>query len=158
MSLRIERYYPLIAAGSAAVVAIWFASDIPPFSDALAAGTMTFGIVVAGFSATQRNMLLGMGGTRVMRIIVESGYHRDILDYTKHSVYAGLLVALISGVRFFVYGVALQDSWVWTLWLACWTGSVIFVLAQLWRNERLMFLLVKRFMEDDKTRHRRSSA
>ena len=148
-SARFERFYPMaiavIAAGCATLVV--FQCDVSGVSKALPAGTMTFGIVVAGFSATQRNMLLAMRGASVLRFMLRTGYHQDVLEYLMHCVYAALLVSGVSIVGFFLGNSSLG----WELWLisiAFPGGLVALVLALVLRNEILMVRIVKRFLED----------
>ena len=100
MSRRSERYLPFVVAvlaGGAAAVADAIA-DVEPFSRLVSVGTMTLGVVVAGFTATQRNMLLGMAGTKVLRFAATTGYHKDVLDYLAHCIYAALFVTAVSAV------------------------------------------------------------
>lgn len=146
MPAKIERYWPfaiaVVAGLIALVVALTFA--IGPLPKSLAAGTMTFGIVVAGFTATQRNMLLGMGGARVLRFAVRTGYHNIVVDYLMHCVYAGIMVSVVSLFGFFLG----KNALLWSLWLATVAALIVLVLALVVRNERLMIQIVMRFLED----------
>lgn len=147
MSRTSERLLPFIAAGVAALLAVVVAQrfEVEPFSRFVSAGTMALGLIVAGFTATQRNMLLGMSGSRVLRRAAASGYDEDILNYLARCIYAGLFVTLVS-----VAGVFIEDcSWIWISWLALWIGSIFFMVAQLVINEWLMSRIFKRFMEDE---------
>ncbi len=152
MSARTERYLPLLIAIIAVAVAafVTFTCEIGPLSKSLAAGAMTFGIVVAGFAATQRNMLLGMSGSSVLRFAVRTGLHNHVLAYLMHCVYAGLFVSLVSVTGFFLGNNAL----LWSLWLIILTGSIALVLALMMRNEIMIVRIVKRFMEEQNPRTR----
>ena len=146
MSAKTERLLPflsatIVAAGAAIVVFNYGAGAVPK---SLPAGTLTFGIVVAGFAATQRNMLLGMRGSTVLRMALRSGYHHDVLAYLMHCVYAGLFVSAMSVVGFFLGG----NGLLWHLWLIVLTFATVLVLGLVLRNEILMVRIVKRFMED----------
>ena len=115
MPARVERYFPFVIA---AIVAIGIAIIVFGFgkvqnSNTLPAATMTFGIVVAGFTATQRNMLLGMRSSSVLRFLSRTGYYIDVLDYLMQCVYSALLVSAISVVGFFVGSNAL----LWEMWM-----------------------------------------
>ena len=146
ISRTIEIWWPCVAAGaSAAAVALW-TEEIPAIPDLLAAGTITLGVVVAGFTATQRNMLLGIVGTRVIRVAVKTGYDRDVIGCLRHCVWASLLLVAVSVVRFFVDECAWQEGWGRVLWLPLWSGVFVLVLALMVRNERMMFLVVSRSM------------
>ncbi len=152
MSARAERLFPILAGiGAAAVAAVVaFVCEIGPLPKPLAAGTMTLGIVVAGFTATQRNMLLGMSGSTVLQFAARTGYYRDVLDYLMHSVYAGIAVSLVSLIGFFLGNSVL----VWSIWLVAITGLIALILALILRNEILMVRMVKRFVEEQKRPNR----
>ena len=146
MSAKSERLLPLLIAlilGVATGV-IAYIYEIQPFPKALSAGTMTFGVVVAGFAATQRNMLLGMKGSSVLKFAVRTGFHDSVLAYLMHCVYAGLVVSVVSVVGFFINSNPLY----WSVWFALLIGSIALVIALILRNEILMVRIVKRFMED----------
>ena len=146
MSARSEKLLPLLIAlilGVATGV-IAYIYEIQPFPKALSAGTMTFGVVVAGFAATQRNMLLGMRGSSVLKFAVRTGFHDSVLAYLMHCVYAGLVVSVVSVVGFFITSNPLY----WSVWFAFLIGSIALVIALILRNEILMVRIVKRFMED----------
>ena len=146
MSAKSERLLPLLIALILGVAtgAIAYIYEIQPFPKALSAGTMTFGVVVAGFAATQRNMLLGMRGSSVLKFAVRTGFHDSVLAYLMHCVYAGLAVSVVSVVGFFITSNPLY----WSVWFALLIGSIALVIALILRNEILMVRIVKRFMED----------
>ena len=146
MSARMERLLPLLAgllAGIGTGILV-FVCGIKPLPPALAAGTMTFGIVVAGFAATQRNMLLGMRGSDVMRFAVRTGYHYNVLNYLMHCVYAGLFVSAVSVAGFFLG----SSVMLWSGWLALLTGGIVLVLALMLRNEILIRRVIVHFLEE----------
>ena len=109
---------------------------------------MALGLIVAGFTATQRNMLLGMGGSKVLRYAATTGFYKEILKYLAHCISAGLFVTLVSMVGIFIS----RSGWAWPLWLALWVGSIILVVAFLVRNELLMARIFARFMEEQSQR------
>ena len=152
MSAKSERSLPFVLAAIVTVIAavVVFMCEIGPLPKSLPAGTMTFGIVVAGFAATQRNMLLGMRGSTVLRVALRSGYHNDVLAYLMHCVYAGLLVSVVSMTGFFLGDKAVL---LWNIWLIIMMFCVSLVLAFITRNEILMARIVKRFMEDPVNRN-----
>lgn len=146
MPARIERYFPFFIAAIVGIsVGIFtFGFGRVPDSKALPAVTMTFGIVVAGFTATQRNMLLGMRGASVLRFLSKTGYYIDVLDYLMQCVYSALLISALSVVGFFLG----CDTLLWNAWIVVMTFAVTLVLAMIWRNEMLMSRIIKRFMEN----------
>ena len=104
---------------------------------------MALGLIVAGFTATQRNMLLSMSGSRVLRFAASTGYYKDILNYLTGCVYAGLSVTVLS-----LIGIFLEDCGVWqSVWMAIWVGSIVLIICVLVRNELLMNRIFTRFME-----------
>lgn len=151
MSAKFERRIPgliaLLAFGVSLVV-VW-RCDIDALPKPLAAGTMTFGIVVAGFAATQRNMLLGMVGSKVLRFAVRTGFHHDVLAYLMHCVYAGLAVAVASVIGFFLDDeTSFGPFSLWEVWLVILVGLIVWVLGLMFRNELMMRRIVERFVEE----------
>ena len=98
----------------------------------------------AVFTATQRNMLLAMGGSRVLRFLVREGFHDVIRARLSWIIYVALFVTFIS-----VPGIFLDKcSWLWVAWLFFWTSAVVLVLAMMIENERLMSRVLARFIEE----------
>ena len=141
-----EKILPPLIAFVATIVAtiVVFIYEVGPLSNSIAVGTMTFGIVVAGFSATQRNMLLGMSGSSVLRFAVRNGFHDDILSYLMHCVYSGLTASCISIVGFFLD----NHAFLWKAWLIIMTFAVVLIIGLIFRNEIMMVRIVKLFIED----------
>ena len=146
MPAKLERNLPLLVSIIVVIVitilVFGFGKVYKP--NALPAATLTFGIVVAGFTATQRNMLLGMRGSSVLQFLSRTGYYVDVLDYLMQCVYSALLVSAISGVGFFVDSHPL----LWKIWIIAISSTVAFVLIAILRNEILMARIIKRFLED----------
>ena len=146
MTAMVERRFPFLLAAivAASVAVVVFGFGKAPSSKAIPAATMTFGIVVAGFTATQRNMLLGMQGSSVMRFLSRTEYSSDVLDYLMHCIYSALLVSIISLV-----GIFLPDCGpLWGLWIVSVTFTVVLVLALMWRNELMMSRIIRHFLKD----------
>ena len=151
MSAKFERRIPVVVAIVVAIVAaaVAYLCDIDPPPKPLAAGTMTFGIVVAGFAATQRNMLLGMVGSKVLRFAVRTGFHHDVLAYLMHCVYAGLAVAVASVIGFFLDDETTFGPFsLWEVWLVILVGLIVWVIVLMFRNELMMRRIVERFVEE----------
>ena len=149
MSRKAERHGPyflaVIAAVITAVMVVVFASEAEPFSRFISVGTMTLGVVVAGFTATQRNMLLSMGGTKVLRFAATTGYYKDVRDYLAQCIHAALFVVVVSAAGIFIS----ENSWAWFLWLAFWVGSLVLVLVFMIRNEVLMSRIFTHFIKEN---------
>ena len=110
---------------------------------------MTFGIVVAGFTATQRTMLMDKGGTRVIKWAIDKGQDKNILSFLRQCILASLFVVIVTVIGFFVPTEVFECSKLyWGVWLFFWTGGIVLVIALLVRNELLMFQLAKRLMKE----------
>lgn len=142
-----ETRWPLLAAACATAVAavmvsvVWRPSPLPA---SVPAGGMTFGIVVAGFVATQRNMLLPISSSAVMRWVARTGYHEPIIAYLTHCVRAGLLVTVISLVGLFLGDCIL----LWQIWISSFSGAAVLVLSLMCRNEGIMTLVMRRYFRE----------
>jgi len=148
MTRRIEHAFPFAVAALAGFAALPAAlCDVLPEERVpayLPAGTITLGLIVAGFTATQRNMLLGMGGSKVLRFAAKTGYYRDVLAYLARCIYAGLALTVVSMARPLAEG-----YWPAAAWVALWIASLALMLTQLLLNEILMTRIVKRFIEQE---------
>ena len=147
MSAQTERRLPVVAAFLVAVMAgglLGVMGDYPnPTLVAVAA--LTFGVVAAGFSATQRNILLGMGGSRVLSFMVKTGYHTNALNYLMDGVYAGVGVSACALAGLFLFNCT---WWVLVGWTSLVAGAVAFVIGTIVRNEIMMARIIKHYMED----------
>ena len=108
------------------------------------ASSMTFGIVLAGFSATQRNMLFTMRNSQVIKRLKKIDHMETVLAYLSRTSYVGIIIVLFSFLGFFVTDYA----HVARVWIALLGGSISCAIAYLARNERVMELVLKRFMEE----------
>lgn len=146
--LQVERYWPFavgFAVGGGAGWAIFSCETEPP-PTTIPVASMTFGIIVAGFTATQRNMLLTMSGSRVLRFLTTTRYYNDVILYFMQCIYAGLFLTLLS-----VGGLFLGDNELfWSLWLSGLVFAITSVLGLVLRNEIVAVRLVKRFIEEQK--------
>ena len=114
------------------------------------AATLTFGIVVSGFVATQRNLLLTMGGSQLVRYAVRTGLYKDVLNYLAQCIWAGLGVTFLS-----VLGMVCPNHPIaWSIWLPIQSALLMLVLCLIIRNEILMFRVVKRYWEERATPRR----
>ena len=143
---QIARIWPLPLALFVALVAWFFANSLdmqkPPF--AVPGATMTLGIVVSGFVAAQRNMLLPMVGSRVLRFAVRTGYYKDIVTYLMDCILAGLLLTGFSLAAFFLGDCSL----LWQIWFTGLGGLVALVVFLIVRNEILMGRVIRQYLAD----------
>ncbi len=145
MSRRGERLWPLVVAVVAGGLAGMYLDHIPS-PEHMATATMALGLIVAGFTETQRNMLLSMSGSKVLRFAATSGYYKDILNYLADCVCAGLFATLVS-----LIGIFLGDHDMWqSVWSAFWIGSILLMILVLVRNQWLMHRVFTRFMEEQR--------
>ena len=144
--LRRQRMWPVALAACLGGITLYitFVLNICCLSASLPISAMTLGIVVTGFIATQRNMLLTMSRAEVLRFAVRTKYDGDIMDYFNDGIRAGLLVTAVSVVGLFLH----SGSIVYQVWLACFVFSVSLVVGLIIRNERLVSLLVLRYLRD----------
>ena len=141
-----EKYVPYMASIVGALIAagILFFGDFGKPPHMASVGTLTFGMVIAGFAATQRNMLLGMIGSEVMKFAVDRGFHNDILSYLMDSVYAGIVMS-----GFSIIGILIFDcSLLWEIWIIGATFLIVLILAFMIRNEMMMARILTRFLEE----------
>ena len=149
---KLERRVPFVAAvlagiGTGVFTWQWNVSS----SIAIPAATLTFGIVVSGFVATQRNLLLTMGGSRLVRYAVNNGLYKDVLNYLAQCIWAGLSVTFLS-----ILGMLLCNyPTAWSFWLPIQLGGVVLVICLIVRNETLMFRILKRYWEERAAPRRR---
>ena len=147
MSARTERCLPFLVATVSAVVAglvLFLVVGVEPGTSGIPAAGMTFGIVVAGFAATQRNMLIGMGQTRVLRFLARTGYDRSVLSYLTDCVGAGLATTGVSLAGFFLG----KDAIAWSAWLVSLAFVVSLVIALMVRNEVMSLRIVSHFIKE----------
>lgn len=142
----IEKYAPyvitVIGGGLALSVSWWL--DIEAIPDALIAGTMTLGIVIAGFSATQRNMLFSMRQSRVIRRAIKINQMDHVWSYVSRTLFGGIVLTVISFIGFFINdNVVIVRIWITVLSaLVCWTISYLAL------NEIIMTIISKRYIEE----------
>ncbi len=145
MSRSGERLWPLVVAVVAGGLASVYLDHIPS-PEHMATATMALGLIVAGFTETQRSVLLSMSGSKVLRFAATSGYYKDILNYLADCVCAGLFAAFVS-----LIGIFLGSHGMWqSVWSAFWIGSILLMILVLVRNQWLMHRVFTRFMEEQK--------
>ena len=142
---RLWKILPYVPALACMSILYWAAmGDIKPLTPAVPAALTTFGVVVSGFVATQRNMLLGMGGSRVMRFLARTGYQEDLNAYLSECVYAGIAVSLFSIAGLFIGN---RDV-LWPLWAPPAAAGACLLACLLVRNEIVMRRVIARFTEE----------
>ncbi len=143
---RIQLILPFLVAtlASAIIVVILFVSGNGGLFQVTPSATLTFGVVIAGFAGTQRNMFINMQDSTVLRFAVRTGYYKDVLKYLARCIWAGLFVSVVSLLGF----IATDYKTVQMVWLVSLGFSVTLAMATLIQNEILMGRISARYMED----------
>ena len=142
----LEKRGPVASAvlGAAIVLALTYLVELDGIRVPLFASSMTFGVVLAGFSATQRNMMFTMRNSRVIVRAKQINQLEPILKYLSRTTHVGILLTLFSFVGFFVG----DHSELVRIWMVGIGALVFFSIALLTRSELVMALLLRRFMEE----------
>ena len=142
----LEHHGPWIfwVVGFAIILPLAYVVELESIIVPILASSMTFGIVLAGFSATQRNMLFTMRNSQVIKRLKKIDHMETVLAYLSRTSYVGIFIVLLSFIGFFVT----DYSHVARVWIAVLGGSIFGSVAYLVRNERVMELVLRRFMEE----------
>lgn len=142
----LERHGPRISGvvGFGIILILAYLMELETMMVPILASSMTFGIVLAGFSATQRNMLFTMRNSQVIKRLKKIDHMETVLKYLSRTSYVGIIIVLLSFLGFFVS----EYSDLARVWIAFLGGSIFGSIAYLVRNERVMELVLKRFMEE----------
>ena len=142
-SLSVETHFPsAVSLGTVGIASICV-RNLPSVPEPLATATLTLGVVVAGFTATQRNMLVGMKGLPLCRTIARTGHDADLTLYLKQCLWSCVALILVSGTRFFLDDLPCVFTPIWTI---VWFGTFAFVITSTCRNERFMFRIIGNFL------------
>ena len=142
----LEKRGPTISAivGGVSTLVVTWLLGLTTVPSPLLATAATFGVVLAGLSAIQRNVLFPIRSSRVIRRAIEINQMDRILSYLSKSSYIGVVISLYSFVGFFIG----DHFFVVRVWMAVLVALVFFALACLARNEAVMSLIMKRYMEE----------
>ena len=140
----VETYLPCAVSVGIAGITLVFVQKLPSVPAELAAATITLGVVISGFTATQRNMLVGMKGLLLFKTIARTGHHQDLILYLKQCVWSSVTLVVVSATRFFLDDAPAEFVQVWEV---VWFGTFAFVIASAVRNERLMFQIIGKFLK-----------
>lgn len=105
---------------------------------------LTLGIVVASFTATQKSMLLTMGGSKLVRYAVTTGFYKDIVAYLREALASGLLVAILAVPALLVDDKAI----IWNVWVPLQLGAFTLIVGLIARNEWLVNRIIMRYWEE----------
>ena len=144
--------YPSLAAIAAVAASslVFVRCEVESLPIALPVGALTFGVVVSGFVATQRNMLLTMTGSEVLRFAVRTGFYTDVIDYLMDGIRLGLAMMGAACVGVFVLASA-ELAFLQEAWLSLFAGLTVATIWTIGRNEILVARMVTRYMEGQPT-------
>ena len=142
MPPQLLKYGPFLAGVCAGVlVAILAGEHAAKLAVGLSAVGTALGVIVAGFTATQRSMLLVMVGSKILRHLARARYDEDALSYLGQTIYLGVVVSVLS-----VSGIFLPSHH--SVWLGCFVGVASAMFLTLLRNEMIMGIVIGRFLKD----------
>jgi len=140
MGLRLERYWPLIAA--AAVGAAWhyFKVPLPADEKEFLAAAISLGAVLTGFVATAQAILMALPSDSVMARIRTSGYLDDLIRYIAHALNGTLLFSLFSLAGFFMLRQGARlPQWYSTTWIVV----AVFAGAAFYRVTKILLKIMR---------------
>ncbi|MBC6406465.1 MAG: hypothetical protein GDA41_12255 [Rhodospirillales bacterium] len=79
-----------------------------------------------------------MAQSRVLRFLAESGYHKLMNRCLRQGAVAGLVLFIVSALRFGLDLFQLGYDWLLGLWLGMWVAVVIAIPLILYRNWQLL--------------------
>ena len=144
--------WPACAALAALGLSLWalFTWDVNNLPATVPAGSMTFGIVVSGFVATQRNMLLTMTGAEVLLFAVRTGLYKDVIGYLMDCIRVSLLLVALSCAGLFISTYKPDPPWA-EVWLCIMASHISLIAWLIIRNEKLVARIVMRYLEEQKS-------
>lgn len=101
MKLRVERWYPWVAALLGSLAWYYFSFPFPCDEKEFLAAAISLGAIMTGFIATAQAILASLPSDSAMGRIRESGYINDLMTYLKESLYGCLGFSVYSLIGFF---------------------------------------------------------
>jgi len=101
MKLRVERWYPWVAALLGSLAWHYFSFPFPCDEKEFLAAAISLGAIMTGFIATAQAILASLPGDSAMGRIRKSGYIDDLMIYLKESLYGCLGFSVYSLIGFF---------------------------------------------------------
>ena len=142
----LEKYGPWTLGLTASIVssAVTYNLGLDTISAAMVTSFMTVGIVIAGFSATLRIMIFSMRNSRVIARLGKIQHRDQVLGYLSKASFSGIGLTLVAFVGFFIPEHQIGAL----LWISANTLVFFLSIGYLIRNEFVMHLIVKRYMEE----------
>jgi hypothetical protein len=98
MSLRHEKWYPMVGALMAGVASYFLLKDLRPATVSTLTGhAISVAAISVGFLATAKSILVSIERTRIVELMRASGYYDDMLGYMVNAIKLWFLVAFLSG-------------------------------------------------------------
>lgn len=119
MNFWIEKYYPWIFAGMAAITWWHFSPDFPRDEKEFLGAAISIGSIFTGFIATAKAILAALPSSSVMRKIRSSGYIKETIRYLTEGLYGCLAFSVwgVAGFFFLKPDSSALNGWYATAWI-----------------------------------------
>lgn len=141
MSLKIERFYPVVLAIAGAFGWYWFGLTLPKDSvKEFLAAALSVGAVFTGFIATAQAILMALPSDSVMARLRTSGYLPDLVRYISAALASGIAFCLICLAGFYTIDI---DMLLKQYFSAAWAGSGILCVLCFHRVTRILMDIMR---------------
>ncbi|TYC53831.1 hypothetical protein FMN50_13755 [Rhodobacterales bacterium] len=141
-TLNFEKFWPYAVAIVFTVV--WWTylpTSFPIRPEGLLAATGTVAAVLVGFLVTAKAIVLGLTGSSVFKVLVNSGYHKILFRYLFEAVLGGLSLLVVAMIGFFLID---DKEGLPATYKIFWIFTATLSLCQFLRVLNLLFLFLKR--------------
>ncbi|MEM4721396.1 MAG: hypothetical protein QXT73_04980 [Candidatus Methanomethylicaceae archaeon] len=144
MGAFIERWYPLV--GGIAVSSLYFLlcrqMALPTSIENLFSAVINISAIAVGFFATAKTILFSLSDRYVIRQLKKVGAFDTLIDYLLHAIKWCFLLAIITGLAFFIdfktkpeWQTWALSFWLFLVWVALLSSyRVITILAKILRS------------------------
>lgn len=139
MNLKIERYYPNLAASIAAAAWWYFSLKLPADEKEFLAAALSLGAVLTGFIATAQAILMALPNDSVMARLRTSGYVPDLVRYIGSALFGGVLFCTVCLLGFFLLS---SDEMVKKIYSTLWIFLGVFTLLAFYRITTIMMKIM----------------
>ncbi len=141
MSLTFERWYPVIFALAASVLA-WILCATLPDNDSYRAGLLSAAIsasaIFVGFVATSKSILMAMPSGGIRQQLKDSDFQSDLAEYLNQAMVSNLVFCTVNILGFFP--IANQHIYFYS---TIWIGLGVFCIASFWRVGQVMTAILR---------------
>jgi len=114
-NIRVERYYPEVAALMSAAAWCCFDFQFPENSDAFLSASLTFSAILIGFLSTTQAIIMSLPSGSAIDILKTSGYINILTQYLRLAIYGLLVFSIFNLLGFFRLN---ELFWYEPLWVA----------------------------------------